>query len=59
MIKRDPLYSRVINQLSSYSGKSYYAKAMFLPGIQECYEALSLSNEMKDNLRERLPELLA
>ena len=58
--QKEILYTVALaNQLSSYSGKSYYAKAMFLPGIQECYEALSLSNEMKDNLREKLPELLA
>ena len=58
--QKEMLYTVALaNQLSSYSGKSYYAKAMLLPGIQECYEALALSNEMKDNLREKLPEMLA
>ena len=52
-----PVPTPLASQLAEYSGKSYYAKGLYLPGIQECYDVLELSTEAKDKLRDKMPEL--
>ena len=57
--RKDILYTVALaNQLAEYAGRSYYAKNLYLPGIQDCYEHLQMSSEAKDKLRERLGELV-
>jgi HD-like signal output (HDOD) protein/CheY-like chemotaxis protein len=58
--QKEMLYTIALaSQLAEYSGKSYYTKGLYLPGIQECYQYLDLSTEAKDKLRDRMPELSA
>ena len=56
--QKEMLYTIALaSQLAEYSGKSYYGKGLYLPGIQECYEYLELTTEAKDKLRDKMPEL--
>ena len=58
--QKEMLYTIALaNQLAEYTGKSYYTKGLYIPGIQECYDFLELSTEAKDQLRDKMPELAA
>ena len=57
--QKEMLYTIALaNQLAEYAGRSYYAKSLYLPGIQECYDALEMTPEAKDKLREQVQGLV-
>lgn len=58
--QKEMLYTIALaSQLAEYSGRSYYTKGLYLPGIQECYQHLELTTEAKDQLRDKMATLSA